>query len=158
MVGDRDPEVDRTVALSYTGTGTRTACREERPQVCGEIRLALAEVRQRTPFGGSAWDPRGLMLKPIDHGTAAGDPLPPPPPTLVQPLCCGSIPPPPPPLLPASHLPNPYSTERAMVGSLPNIRPNSVTPTRCVRPPAPIAPLRLHPSGVPTARLQADDL
>ena len=37
------------MALSYTGAGTRTACWEERPQVCGEVRLALVEVRRRTP-------------------------------------------------------------------------------------------------------------
>ena len=60
--------------------------------------------------------------------------------TLTQPLRYGSMPPPPP-LLPASHLPNRYSTERAMLGSFPNMWPNSVTPTRCVHhratPPAP---------------------
>ena len=39
-----------------------------------------------------------------------------------------------PPTQPASRLRNPYSTERAILGSFPNIRPNSVSPTRCVRP------------------------
>ena len=53
-------------------------------------------------------------------------------------------PPPPPPLLPASHLANPYSTERAKLGSFPNIQPNSVTPTRCDRPPPP-----RHPTYIP---------
>ena len=58
---------------------------------------------------------------------------PPPSSTLTQPLGCGSMPPPP--LLPASHLPDPCNTARAKLGSFPNIRPNSVTPMRCVRPP-----------------------
>ena len=52
--------------------------------------------------------------------------------TLTQPLCYGSMSPA---LLPASHLPNLCSTERAKLGSFPNILHNSVTPTRCVRPP-----------------------
>ena len=52
-------------------------------------------------------------------------------PSLTQPLRYGSMPTS---LLPASYLPNPYSTERAMSGSFPNIRPNSVTPTMCVPP------------------------
>ena len=51
---------------------------------------------------------------------------------LAQPLRCGSMPPA---LLPASHLPKPSSTERAKLGFAPNIRLNSVTPTRRVRPP-----------------------
>ena len=34
--------------------------------------------------GGSAWDPRGKMLRPIVHGTAAGAPPPPPPPPLFE--------------------------------------------------------------------------
>ena len=51
---------------------------------------------------------------------------------LPQPLRRGSMPPA---LLPASHLPKPYSTERAKLGFVPNIRLNSVTPTRRVRPP-----------------------
>ena len=52
--------------------------------------------------------------------------------TLTQPLHCGSMPPA---ILPASQLPNGCSTERAKLGSFPNIRPNAVTPARCVRPP-----------------------
>ena len=40
------------MALPFTGAETRTACWEERPQVCDEIRLALAEVRRRTPLTG----------------------------------------------------------------------------------------------------------
>ena len=51
---------------------------------------------------------------------------------LPQPLRCGSMPPA---LLPASHLPKPSNTERAKLGFVPIIRPNSVTPTRRVRPP-----------------------
>ena len=43
-VGGRDRRADRTVALSYTGVVTQTACWEERSQVCDEIRLTLAEV------------------------------------------------------------------------------------------------------------------
>ena len=50
-------------------------------------------------------------------------------PTLTQALRCGSMPP-----LASARVPL-YSTERSMLGSFPNIRPNSVTPTRCVRPP-----------------------
>ena len=38
----------------------------------------------------------------------------------------------PPALLPDSHLPTPSSTERAKLGFVPNIRLNSVTPTRHV--------------------------
>ena len=52
--------------------------------------------------------------------------------TLTQPLRCKSMPPA---ILPASHLPKPSSTERAKLGSVPIIWPNSVTPTRRVRPP-----------------------
>ena len=40
------------MALSFTGAETRTAYWEEHPQVCEEIRLALAEVRRRTPLTG----------------------------------------------------------------------------------------------------------
>ena len=47
------------MALSYTGAETRMACREERPQVCDEIRLALAEVRRRTPLAGLCGTPGG---------------------------------------------------------------------------------------------------
>ena len=53
-------------------------------------------------------------------------------PTLVLPMRCGSIPLP---LLFPSHLSNLYSTNRAMLGSPPNMRRSSVTPTRCVPPP-----------------------
>ena len=52
---------------------------------------------------------------------------------LAQPLRCGSMPTA---LLPASHLPKPSSTKRAKLGFAPNIRLNSVTPTRRVRPPS----------------------
>ena len=52
--------------------------------------------------------------------------------TLTQPLRRGSMPPA---LLPAFYLPKPSSTERAKLVSVPIIRPNSVTSTRCVRPP-----------------------
>ena len=56
-VGGRDRRADRTVALSYTDVVTQTACWEERSQVCDEIRLALAEVRRRTPSAEPAWGP-----------------------------------------------------------------------------------------------------
>ena len=59
--------------------------------------------------------------------------LPPSSATFTQPLRCRSIPPSP--LPPASDIPNPYITERAMLGSFPDMRPSSVTPHRCVRPP-----------------------
>ena len=49
-VSDRDLEADRTVTLPLIDAVTRTACREERSQVCRQIRLALAEVRRRTPL------------------------------------------------------------------------------------------------------------
>ena len=49
-VGGWDRRADRTVALSYTGALTQTACWEGRSQVCDEIRLTLAEVRRRTPW------------------------------------------------------------------------------------------------------------
>ena len=51
-VGGRHRRADRTVVLSYTDAVTQTACWEERSQVCDEIRLALAEVRRRTPSAG----------------------------------------------------------------------------------------------------------
>ena len=63
-LGGRDPEADRTVALSYTGSGTRTACREERPQVCGKIFLALAKARRRTPLAGLHGTPGGRCSGP----------------------------------------------------------------------------------------------
>ena len=56
---------------------------------------------------------------------------PPSSPTLTQPMRCGSMPPP---LPPASHLPNAYTTARAMFGTFPNTRPDTVTPRPCVRP------------------------
>ena len=36
----------------HTDAVTRTACREEHPQVCSQIRLAPVEVRRRTPSPG----------------------------------------------------------------------------------------------------------
>ena len=80
-VGGRDWRADRAVALSYTDVVTQTACWEERSQVCDEIRLALAEVRRRTPSAEPAWGPRGTTPRLIVRGTAAGAPPPPPPPT-----------------------------------------------------------------------------
>ena len=79
-VGGRDRRADRTVALSYTGAVTQTACWEERSQVCDEIRLTLAEVRRRTPSAVPAWGPRGTTPRLTVRGTAAGAPPPPPPP------------------------------------------------------------------------------
>ena len=79
-VGGRDRRADRAVALSYTDVVTQTACWEERSQVCDEIRLALAEVRRRTPSAGPAWGPRGTTPRLTVRGTAAGAPPPPPPP------------------------------------------------------------------------------
>ena len=55
----------------------------------------------------------------------------------------------PPPLLPPSHLPSLYNTERAKLGSLPNMRPNLVTPTRCVRPPPSPHSTRTPPGSQP---------
>ena len=49
--------------------------------------------------GWSAWDPRGTMLRPIVHGTAAGAPPPPPPPP--PPSLPPYLHPSPPPILPA---------------------------------------------------------
>ena len=40
------------------------ACLEERPQVCGEIRLALAEVRWRTPLASMRGTPGGRRQGP----------------------------------------------------------------------------------------------
>ena len=79
-VGGRDRRADWTVALSYTDVVTQTACWEERSQVCDEIRLALAEVRRRTPSAVPAWGPRGTTPRLTVRGTAAGAPPPPPPP------------------------------------------------------------------------------
>ena len=56
------------MALSYTGAGTRTACWEERPQVCGEIRPAVAEVRRRTPLAGLHGTPGGRCSGPSSMG------------------------------------------------------------------------------------------
>ena len=79
-VGGRDRRADRAVALSYTDVVTQTACWEERSQVCDEIRLALAEVRRRTPSAEPAFGPRGTTPRLTVRGTAAGAPPPPPPP------------------------------------------------------------------------------
>ena len=79
-VSGRDRRADRTVALSYTGALTQTACWEGRSQVCDEIRLTLAEVRRRTPSAVPAWGPRGTTPRLTVRGTAAGAPPPPPPP------------------------------------------------------------------------------
>ena len=38
-------------------------------------------------------------------------------------------------ILPTSQRSNPRSTGRAMLGLFPNMRPSSLTPTKCVRPP-----------------------
>ena len=83
-VGGRDRRADRTVALSYTGVGTQTACWEERSQVCDEIRLTLAEVRRRTSSSVPAWGPRGTTPRLTVRGTTAGAPPPPPPPPSTQ--------------------------------------------------------------------------
>ena len=56
------------MALSFTGAETRTACWEERPQVCDEIRLALAEVRRRTPLTGLRGTPGGRCSGPSSMG------------------------------------------------------------------------------------------
>ena len=97
-VGGRDRRADRTVALSYTGALTQTACWEGRSQVCDEIRLALAEVRRRTPSAEPAWGPRGTTPRLTVRGTAAGAPPPPPPPGpppslpwTPSPLCSNSL-------------------------------------------------------------------
>ena len=58
-VGGWDRRADRTVALSYTDVETQTACWEGRSEVCDEIRLALAEVRRRTPSAGLRGTPGG---------------------------------------------------------------------------------------------------
>ena len=79
-VGGRDRRADRTVALSYTGVMTQTACWEERSQVCDGIRLTLAEVRRRTPSAEPARGPRGTTPRLTVRGTTAGAPPPPPPP------------------------------------------------------------------------------
>ena len=79
-VAGRDRRADRTVALSYTGALTQTACWEGRSQVCDEIRLTLAEVRRRTPSAVPAWGPQGTTPRLTVRGTAAGAPPPPPPP------------------------------------------------------------------------------
>ena len=78
-VGGRDRRADRTVALSYTGALTQTACWEGRSQVCDEICLTLAEVRRRTPSAVPAWGPRGTTPRLTVRETAAGAPPPPPP-------------------------------------------------------------------------------
>ena len=49
----RNPDL----ALPLTDAETRTACWEERSKVCGEIRLALAEVRRRLPWQVCAGPP-----------------------------------------------------------------------------------------------------
>ena len=60
------------MALSFTGAETRTPCWEERPQVCDEIRaevrLALAEVRRRTPLTGLRGIPGGQCSVPSSMG------------------------------------------------------------------------------------------
>ena len=89
-VGGRDRRADRTVALSYTGVVTQTACWEERSQVCDEIRLTLAEVRRRTPSAEPAWGPRGTTPRLTVRGTAAGAPPPPPPPPGSEAVHCRS--------------------------------------------------------------------
>ena len=68
MVGDRSPEADGTVGWSYTGAGTRTACREEHPQVCDQIHVAIAEVRRRTPLAGLRGTPEGRCSRPSPMG------------------------------------------------------------------------------------------
>ena len=56
--------------------------------MCDEIRLALAEVRRRTPSAEPAWGPRGTTPRLTVRGTAAGAPPPPPPP---PPYCLGAV-------------------------------------------------------------------
>ena len=64
-------------------------------------------------------------------------------PTLVKPARCTSTPAP---CIPASQRSKPCNTQSTMLGSIPNMRPSSVTPTMWVRPPA-VPPLHLY-SGV----------
>ena len=54
--------------------------------MCDEIRLALAEVRRRTPSAEPAFGPRGTTPRLTVRGTAAGAPPPPPPPH-----CLGAV-------------------------------------------------------------------
>ena len=54
--------------------------------MCDEIRLALAEVRRRTPSAEPARGPRGTTPRLTVRGTAAGAPPPPPPPPPTHPL------------------------------------------------------------------------
>ena len=78
-VGGRHRRADRPVALSYIDALTQTACREERSQVCDEIRLALAEVRRRTPSAGLCGTPGGQRHGPSSVGPRQALPPPPPP-------------------------------------------------------------------------------
>ena len=79
------------MVLSYTGARTWTACREERPQVCDEIHLALAEVRRRTPLPALRGTPGGRSSGPSSMGPRQAlvllflPPLPPPTPSLTPP-------------------------------------------------------------------------
>ena len=56
------------MVLPVAGAETRTACWEERSQVCGEIRLALEEVRRRTPVAGLHGTPGGRRQGPSSVG------------------------------------------------------------------------------------------
>ena len=56
------------MALPLTDAETMTACWEERPEVCGEIRLALAEVTRRTPEARVHGNPRGRRQGPSSVG------------------------------------------------------------------------------------------
>ena len=54
--------------LSYTGVETRMACWEAPSHVCGEICLALAEVRRRTPLAGLRGTPGERFSGPSSMG------------------------------------------------------------------------------------------
>ena len=56
------------MALPLTDAETQKAFWEERSQVCGEIRLALAEVRRRTPLAGLRGTPGGRRQGPSSVG------------------------------------------------------------------------------------------
>ena len=56
------------MGLWVTGADTRTPCWEERPRVCDEIRLTLAEVRRRTPLTGLRGTPGGRCSGPSSMG------------------------------------------------------------------------------------------
>ena len=91
--------------------------------------------------GWSAWDPQGMMLRPIVHETAAGAPPPPPPPPSLAPS------------LPPSLPPSRYTGGQPLFGNSIRVGAKVIACARCATGGGPRTPMRN--GGVPRTGIAA---